>query len=170
MATPFLGSISMFGGNFAPRGYAHCQGQLLSIAQNDALFTLLGTIYGGDGVTTFALPDLRGRSPIHFGQGPGLGSYAIGESVGQEMVTLTASQLPVHTHTLGASSAPGSGGPAGGVWARSSATQNYAAAANVSMNAATVGSSGGSQPHQNMSPFLVINFIIALEGVFPSRN
>ena len=173
MATPFMGVISMFGGNFAPRGYALCQGQLQSIAQNTALFSLLGTTYGGDGQTTFALPDLRGRAPIHQGNLAGGGNYVIGQVLGTESVTLTSSQMPAHNHTLGANSNPGSGaGPAGAVWASYSAGQNYAAAAsaNTAMNAGALSPAGGNQPHNNVQPYLAINFIIALEGIFPSRN
>ena len=171
MATPFIGTITMFGGNFAPRNYAFCDGSLQSIAQNSALFALIGTIYGGDGQNTFALPDLRGRAPIHQGNLAGGGNYVIGQVLGTESVTLTASQMPAHTHTLGANTGPGTGaGPNGAVWARSTATQNYATAGATPMNAAAVTSSGGSQPHENMQPFLAINFIIALFGIFPSRN
>ena len=171
MTTPFIGTITMFGGNFAPRGYAFCNGSLQAISQNSALFALIGTTYGGNGQTTFALPDLRGRAPIHQGNLPGGGNYVVGQAQGTESVTLTASQMPSHTHGLGANSGPGSGaGPSGAVWARSTATQNYAAAGATPMNATAVTSSGGNQPHENMQPFLAINFIMALEGVFPSRN
>lgn len=173
MATPFLGVINMFAGNFAPRGFALCQGQIQSIAQNDALFALLGTTYGGDGQNTFALPDLRGRVPIHQGTLAGGGTYVIGQTLGTETVTLTSGQMPAHNHVLGANSAPGSGiGPTGAVWASYTAGQNYAAAAsaNTAMNASALSSVGGNQPHENMQPYLAINFIIALEGVFPSRN
>lgn len=171
MASPFLGNIKMFGGNFAPRGYAFCAGQLMSIAQNDALFSLIGTTYGGDGQVTFALPDLRGRAAIHRGLGPGGETYVMGQSLGTERVTLTASQIPAHTHVLGANSGPGSGvGPAGAVWARSTATQNYGTALTAPMNPAMIGNAGGNQPHSNLSPYIAISFIIALEGVYPSRN
>lgn len=171
MATPFIGTITMFGGNFAPRNYAFCNGSLLAISQNDVLFALIGTTYGGDGQSTFALPDLRGRAPIHQGNLAGGATYVMGQSIGAESVTLTASQMPAHTHSLGANSGPGNGaGPSGAVWARSSATQNYAAAGSTPMNAAAVALSGGNQPHENMQPFLAINFIIALFGIFPSRN
>jgi microcystin-dependent protein len=170
MSQPFLGSITMFGGNFAPRGYAFCAGQILSIAQNSALFALLGTTYGGNGQTTFALPDLRGRAPLHEGNSS-FGNFALGQVLGSQSVTLTANQLPAHTHTLGANSGPGSGiGPANAVWARSPAASNYAASPNIGMNPAAVSGAGGSQPHNNLSPFLAINFIIALQGIFPSRN
>jgi len=144
---------------------------LMPISQNTALFALIGTIYGGDGQTTFGLPDLRGRAPMHEGTGAGLPNYVIGEVLGTETVTLTTNELPAHTHTLGANSAPGSGvGPAGAVWAQSTAGQYYAATANTPMNAGLVGTAGGSQPHENMPPSLTITFIIALFGVFPSRN
>lgn len=171
MGTPFIGEIRMFGGNFAPRGFAFCNGQLLAIAQNDALFALIGTTYGGDGQTTFALPDLRGRIPVHAGQGPGLSSYSLGESSGTEAVTLTVQQLPAHTHAPQGQSAAGSqAGPDGGVWASSAQNQFSANAPNAAMSNAAIGPAGGSQPHDNMAPFQVVSFIIALEGVFPSRN
>jgi len=171
MAQPFIGQVKMFGGNFAPRGYALCNGQLLAIAQNDALFALIGTTYGGDGQTTFALPDLRGRIPLHQGQGAGLTNRIIGESAGTETVTLITSQLPVHTHTaLGQSANGNQSSPAGGVWAASSLNEYSNAAANASMNPSAVGANSGGQPHQNVMPFLCVNFIIALEGIFPSRN
>jgi microcystin-dependent protein len=171
MATPFIGQITMFGGNFAPFGYAFCNGQLLSIAQNTALFALIGTTYGGDGQTTFGLPDLRGRVPVHQGQGPGLQSYVIGQNGGTETVTLITSQVPAHSHTLAANSNPGdSSSPANSFFAAVSSSIYSSSAPNAQMNAAAVGLAGGSQPHDNMLPFLVINFIIALQGIFPSRN
>jgi microcystin-dependent protein len=171
MSNPFLGSITLFAGNFAPRGYMFCQGQLLAISQNSALFALLGTIYGGDGQTTFALPNLAGRAAVHQGQGPGLSNYVIGQSTGVENVTLTSNQLPSHSHIVNASIAATIGaGPAGAVWAQPSSGLPYAAAPNVAMNPAALTSSGGNQPHENMMPFLVLNFIIAVEGIFPSRN
>lgn len=171
MTTPFIGSIKMFGGNFAPRDYAFCDGRLIAISQNDTLFALIGTTYGGDGINTFALPDLRGRAPIHQGTGPDGTQYAMGTTLGTETVTLTTNQLPAHSHGLGASTAPGTGaGPAGAVWAQSSATQNYGTTADAPMSPALVGLAGGNQPHQNMQPYLAINFIIALFGIFPNRN
>jgi microcystin-dependent protein len=171
MGTPFLGEIRLFGGNFAPLGYAFCSGQILSISQNDALFALIGTTYGGDGQTTFALPDLRGRIPVHVGQGPGLSSYVLGQSGGAETVTLTTQQLPAHTHAAQAQSAAGNqAAPGGGVWAASGQNQFSSNAPNAAMSNAAIGSAGGSQPHDNAMPYQVISFIIALEGIFPSRN
>lgn len=172
MASPFIGEIRLFAGNFAPRSYAFCDGQLVPIAQYDALFNLIGTTYGGDGETTFALPDLRGRVPVHQGTGPGSSTVTIGEMSGVETVTLTSNTLPAHTHALLATDAPAgaTAGPAGNVLATASAPLYAAGASDEPMAAAAVGASGGSQPHDNMAPFLCIHFIIALEGVFPSRN
>lgn len=171
MADPFIGEIRMFGGNFAPLGWALCHGQIVSISQNDALFALLGTTYGGDGQTTFALPDLRGRAPIHKGAGAGLTPRVIGQALGAESVTLTAAQMPLHSHdrvasTNAASTASGPGAAPG-----ASATTNFYAGGNVDVAmAAAVGAAGGGQPHDNMAPYQVLNFIIAMEGIFPSRN
>jgi microcystin-dependent protein len=171
MSEPFLGEIRMFGGNFAPVGWAFCQGQLLSIAQNNALFALVGTTYGGDGVSTFGLPDLQGRVPLHQGQGPGLTNRVLGEKAGVERVTLSSSQMPSHTHPLPCQSAGASQtGPEGGVWANSSTNPYQNGTANAPMKPANLGSSGGNQAHANMMPFLILSFIIALEGIFPSRN
>lgn len=171
MASPFLGQISMFGGNFAPRGYAFCSGQILSIAQNTALFALVGTTYGGDGQTTFALPDMRGRIPYHQGNLGGGGSYTMGELAGSESVTLTTNNLPPHTHSPVGNSTDGSqSSPANGFWGVGSTNKYSTAAPNAPMNAGAVGVAGGSQPHENMLPFLCINFIIAIEGIFPPRN
>jgi microcystin-dependent protein len=165
---PFLGEIRMFGGNFAPAGWATCDGQLLPIAQNTALFSLIGTIYGGNGQTTFALPDLRGRLPVHTGSG-----LAIGQAGGSETVTLTATNLPAHTHVANAASAGTTLGPASQYWAADPGENvaPYAAApdGNV-MSGAAIGAQGGSQPHENMQPFLAITFIIALQGIYPSRS
>jgi microcystin-dependent protein len=171
MSQPFLGDIRMFAGNFAPIGYAFCDGRLLPISQFSALFALIGTTYGGDGQNTFALPDLRGRVPLHMGTGGG-GTYVQGQMAGEENVTLITSQLPQHTHIASADSNNGANtSPAGGVWA-SSTNNPYAAytASDLPMAGGAIGVAGGSQPHDNMVPFLAINFIIALEGVFPSRN
>lgn len=174
MAEPFIGEIKMVGFNFAPRGYATCDGQLLPIAQNTALFSLLGTTYGGNGQTTFALPDLRGRVAIHQGTGAGLTPRQIGSNGGAETATLTTAQLPAHNHPLQAQSAAGnSRDPGGNALAQEATAQTatYSATApNVAMNAASVGNTGTGQGHENMSPFLVVNFVIALEGIFPPRN
>lgn len=167
MATPFIAQIHMFSFAFAPRGWAQCNGQLLPINQNQALFSLLGTTYGGNGTTNFALPNLQGRTPLHFGTGPGLSPRALGESSGQENVTLTAGQLPAHTHSVSANTAaPTLGTPAGNFWAQG----NYSANGGSAMAAGDVSNSGGNQPHPNLSPYLVVNFCIALVGIFPSRN
>lgn len=169
MATPFIAEIVMFGGNFAPRSWAFCQGQILSIAQNTALFSLLGTTYGGNGQTTFALPDLRGRVPIQPGQGPGLTPRVLGEQGGQENVTLLTTQIPAHTHSLGATTAAaGDTIPTGNILSEGSFY--HAPPANTTLSPTAIGPTGGSQPHNNMQPFLAINFIIATQGIFPSRN
>lgn len=170
---PFLAEIYIGGMNFAPRGYAFCQGQILSIAQNTALFSLLGTTFGGNGQTTFALPDLRGRVPMGQGQGPGLSPRTLGEVGGSETVTLLSTQIPAHTHALNAVSEPGdASAPSGNYLANSGALdKEYKSTGTVvPMNAGAVGSAGGSQPHTNIQPFLVLNFCIAIEGIFPSRN
>jgi len=178
MSSPFIGEIKMFGGTFAPRGYAFCDGQLLPIAQNSALFSLLGTTYGGDGRTTFALPDLRGRVAIHQGNGPGLSNYRLGQKAGAESVTLTTAQLPPHSHAATAHAvapAGNSNDAAGNFWADdaggASATY-HGGPANATMNAGAVSiaNAGGGSPHTNVQPYLVINYIIALVGLFPSRS
>ena len=177
MATPFLGEIYMLGFSFAPRGYALCDGQLLSIQQNAALFALLGTYYGGNGVQTFALPDLRGRAPIHQGQGPGLSNYSMGQSGGQENHTLTQGEMPQHTHQLQAYGSAGTSRTAQNNLLGSESqnkTSFYApvppGSPNVLMSPQSLANAGGTQPHNNMQPYLVINFSIALAGIFPSRN
>jgi microcystin-dependent protein len=172
MSEPFIGEIRMFGGNFAPAGWAFCDGQLLPIAENEALFQLIGTTYGGDGQETFALPDLRGRLPIHMGQGPGLSTRDIGEQGGTELETLTLNQIPVHTHPTLLSSAAGSEStPAGNVLAASPNVRLYRPGApTVLLHPATVTPTGGNQPHDNVMPFLCVNFIISLFGVFPSET
>jgi microcystin-dependent protein len=179
---PFLGQISIFGFNFAPRGWATCDGQILPIAQNTALFSLLGTTYGGNGQTTFALPDLRGRVPVHQGQGPGLSAYTIGEVTGTEAVTLITTQIPAHSHVaqsavnVAASSLAPSDDPSGAVPTGGTQVNIYTAAPdgttkmNAGMVTTQVQPSGGSQPHENIQPLLCVNFCIALEGIFPSRN
>jgi microcystin-dependent protein len=171
VANPFLGEIRLLPYNFAPQGWAFCNGQLLPITQNTALFSLLGTTYGGNGTNNFALPDLRGRVPISSGQGPGLTNYFLGEVAGSENVTLTSNEMPTHIHQVVANNGPGSATrPAGAVPARTG-TSNYAAAPDgTAMNAGMISSAGGSQPHQNLQPLLVLNFCIAMQGIFPSRN
>ncbi len=172
MSEPFVGEIRMFGFNFAPQGWAQCNGQLLPISQNTALFSLLGTTYGGDGRITFALPDMRSRVPVCQGQGPGLSSYAEGQAGGAQTVTLAAGQMPGHTHPVKASSsAAASDQPEGRALARS-ASHIYAAKPDAStvMNADMLGAAGGSQPHENIQPYLAVNFCIALNGIFPSRS
>lgn len=174
MSEPFLGEVRIFAGNFAPRGWAFCQGQLLSIAQNQALFALLGTTYGGNGQTTFALPDLRGRSPVHWGSGPGLPSVSLGEQGGSEAVTLIASEMPAHSHGVRASSelanatAVDNGLP--GAKVRGGLDIYTASGSPVALAAGTVSNSGAGQPHSNMQPALALSLIIAVEGIFPSRN
>jgi microcystin-dependent protein len=172
VSEPFVGEIRMFGFNFPPQGWAFCDGQLLPISQNAALFSLLGTTYGGDGVTTFALPDLRSRVPISQGQGDGLSSYAEGQAGGTETVTLAAAQMPAHTHSVNASSSPAaSERPAGRVLARSPG-HSYIPEPDTDtvMNAKMLGDAGNSQPHDNIQPYLVLNFCIALLGIFPARE
>lgn len=164
----YIGQISLVGFNFVPVGYLPCDGSLLPISQYDALYSLLGTTYGGDGVSTFGLPDLRGRAPVH--QGPG---YVLGQQAGTEAETLTGQQLPSHVHPAGAGGAANSAGPANGIPGVSSSGNEFYAAAGgpvVPLNAATVGPAGANQPHENMMPFQVVNFIICAEGIFPSRN
>jgi microcystin-dependent protein len=172
MSQPFIGEIMMFGGNFAPRGWAFCSGQLMSIADNSALFSLIGTIYGGDGQTTFALPDLRSRVPIHQGQLPGGGNYIIGQFEGDETVTLLATQLPAHTHAASCNSGNGTtSAPANNVWAGTPSFLQYVSGpVNTTLNLTAIGLTGGSQPHNNVIPYLTVNYVIALEGIYPSRN
>ncbi len=166
MSQPFVGEIRMFAGNFAPLGWAFCDGAVLPISQNTALFSLIGTTYGGDGQNTFALPDLRGRLPMHAGNG-----FTLGQAGGAESVSLTTNQIPAHTHAPAASTAPASTvSPAGGVWAAGSAPQFSTAAPTVAMQANAVGQAGGSQAHDNMHPYLAVSFILSLFGVFPSQN
>jgi len=171
MPDPFVGEIRIFAGNFAPTGWALCNGQILPISQNTALFTILGAAYGGDGRSTFALPDLQGRVPVHVGQGLGLTARLRGQKVGAEAHGLIVSEFPVHTHALGASSVNGTSDQvAGAVMARSAAAiPQYAASSNTALASDAVSTSGGSQPHNNMQPYLALNFIIALQGVFPQR-
>lgn len=170
---PFIGEIKLFGGNFEIRGYAFCAGQVLSISQYTALFALIGTIYGGDGQTTFALPDLRGRIPIGQGNGSGLTPKIIGQMSGTENVTLLVSQLPAHTHNMNCNAATAnSGNPAGNFPASQPQLAPYAAASTPAstMKSNMVGNTGGTQPHPNQQPYLTINYLIALDGLFPSQN
>jgi microcystin-dependent protein len=163
MSEPFLGEIKIISWNFPPKGWAFCNGQLLPINQNQALFSILGTTYGGDGRVNFGLPNLQGRSPVHVGNG-----IALGELGGQTSHTLNISELPAHNHVPNANSGAATVGPlAGNFW---SGTGSYTPAPNNAMNPACILPIGGSQPHENMSPYLVLNFIIALQGIFPSQN
>lgn len=173
MSDQYLGEIRMFAGNFAPYGWALCNGQLLSISQNTALFSLIGTYYGGDGITTFALPNLQSRVPIHQGQGVGLSPYNVGQNGGNESVTLTSQQMPQHNHMM---NAVGGGGTANRV---SNAYLANGTAGNVynpgpsdgtTLNTNAISFAGNSQPHTNIQPYLCITFIIALQGIYPSRN
>jgi microcystin-dependent protein len=165
MSEPFLGEIKIISWNFPPKGWTFCNGQLLPINQNQALFSILGTTFGGDGMRTFGLPNLQGRSPFHVGNG-----IVLGEMGGETSHTLNISEVPSHNHVpVGSSNNPSVATPAGNLWA----TQNsnpYASNFNSSMNPQCITATGGSQPHENMSPYLVLNFIIALQGIFPSQN
>jgi microcystin-dependent protein len=182
MATPFVGTIIIFGGNFAPLGWAFCNGQTVAISQYAALFNLIGTMYGGNGTTTFNLPDLRSRVPIHQGQGTGLSNYVIGSMAGSESITLTTAQAPQHTHLVSTvSGTPGNQpspsntyfmadeggtsaeGPANAYVAGGSGTQQ-------AMASASIGSAGGSQPHNNIQPVLAVNYVIALQGIYPTQS
>ena len=166
MSTPFIGEIRLFGGNFAPVGWMFCQGQILPISENEALFNLIGTTYGGDGQNTFALPDLSSRVPYHQGSG-----YVIGQAGGAEEVTLTQQQIPAHSHVPQANTPNANQpAPAGNVWGAGTLSSYSSGAANTTMNPAALQSAGGSQPHDNMPPFLCLNFIISLFGVFPSQS
>jgi microcystin-dependent protein len=179
MSSPYVGEIRMFAGNFAPAGWALCQGQLIPISENETLFNLIGTTYGGDGQSTFALPNLQGRVPVHVGPG-----YALAQTGGEESVTLTVNQMPSHNHLVTSQTAPGTNAkttPAGNVLADEtlgstpnpmvySYTGYSAGNAQVALSAKAIGSAGGGQPHDNMVPFLVINFIISLFGIFPSQS
>ena len=164
MSQPYVGEIRMFGGNFAPNGWLFCHGQILPISENETLFQLIGTTYGGDGQSTFALPDLRGRVPVHQGSG-----WVLAQTMGSETVTLTVQQIPAHSHvhrasTLRASAAYGPGAAV----AETFNTNLYGQTPQVAMAGTAIGSTGGSQPHENMAPFLGVNFIISLFGIFPS--
>ncbi|MBK6929642.1 MAG: phage tail protein [Saprospirales bacterium] len=166
-AEPFIGEIMLFAGNFEPRGWAFCDGRLLSIAQNTALFSILGTTYGGDGQTTFALPDLRGRVAVGPGQGPGLSRYDLGEAGGQESVSLSAAQMPAHNHAYSDAKQQSSGG-AVSVLTGSSQTKIHQTTG--SSTSAVTQNAGGSQPHENRQPYLGMNYAIAVQGIFPPRD
>ena len=169
----FIASIILFGGDFAPRSWAFCNGQLLPIAQNTALFSILGTTYGGNGQTTFALPDLRGRVPLHAGQGPGLSDYSLGQSGGSEATTLLTTNMPAHSHSLNAVSETGNvGAPVGASLAATGALdpEYRVGGTPVGMAASSIGAAGGGQPFNNEQPYLALNYIICLEGIYPSRN
>jgi microcystin-dependent protein len=171
MSEPFVGEIRMFAGNFAPRGWAFCDGQLLAVSQNDALFSLLGTIYGGDGRTTFGLPDMRGRLSIHAGTGPGLSPRRLGAKGGAENVTLTVNQLPSHGHPFQATTGTAtSRDPVGNMPAEALADVYAEDLSPFSLNSQAITNTGGSRSHTNLMPFLCINYIIALFGIYPSRQ
>lgn len=175
MASPFVAEIRIFPFNFAPRGWAFCNGQLMSISQNTALFSLVGTTYGGDGRTTFGLPNLQGSAPMHPGQGPGLSLHDLGEQSGSPTVALLQTEMPNHGHTVTAHGTPppaNAGTPnASVVLARSSGATAYTAAANlVGMNQSATAVAGSSSPHNNLMPYLTLNFCIALQGIFPPRT
>ena len=166
MSTPYVGEIRIFAGNFAIAGWAFCDGSLQSISQNQTLFNLIGTTYGGDGQNTFALPDLQGRFPVHQGSG-----YLIGQKAGVETVTLNTNQIPSHSHVPASSGTGGSDNPSGNYWGASTGGKLYSTnTPNLTMNNAALGIKGGNQPHDNMQPFLCINYIISLFGIFPSQN
>lgn len=169
MGQPYVGEIRLFGGNFAPAGWMFCDGSLLPISENETLFQLIGTTYGGDGQSTFALPDLRGRLPMHMGQGSGLSNRILAETGGAETVTLTVQQIPIHTHAPAAVSGNGNQAtPQNGVWAGVTTSIYTTNPPSTPFNATLGGSSGGSQPHENLMPFLCVSFIISLYGIFPS--
>ena len=172
MGQPFVGEIRMFGGNFAPAGWQFCHGQLLPISENDTLFNLIGTTYGGDGQSTFALPNLQSRIPVHQGTGAGLSNYVLAQSGGVESVTLTNPQIPAHTHQWQAVSSPSAVNQSpvpGNALAASTVKYYKAGGGTAAMAAATVQPAGGSQPHGNMMPYAVVNYIISLFGIFPSQ-
>lgn len=179
MSTPYVGEIRIFAGNFAPVGWAFCDGQQMAIAENETLYQLIGTTYGGDGVSTFNMPDMRGRAPVHWGTSAGQ-TYALGQKAGAETVTLTNLQLPQHAHSVLSSTTPATSntpgatsifadvGPAAAV--AMNAYVPYNGANQVTLASASVTPAGGSQPHENMQPYLGLNFIISLYGIFPSQN
>ena len=175
MSDYFVGEIRIFAGNFAPTGWALCNGQVMPISQNTALFSLLGTQFGGDGRSTFALPNLRDSAPLGMGQGPGLSDHPIGETGGSRQVTLGAAEMPAHSHAVGASTGSGNlHSPVGGLWAVPSVlrqtTRTYRASPDSSMSGGAIAPAGLGQPHDNAPPYLGLTFIIALQGIFPARS
>jgi microcystin-dependent protein len=174
MTEPFIAEIRIFGFNFAPRGWAFCDGQILPISQNTALFSLLGTTYGGDGRTVFALPNLRGSTPLQPGQGPGLSFHDLGETGGEPEVTLIGAEMPAHTHIAQGYAGAGGQGPTNNAWAdpNQHGISVYASSSSQTapMSPQALSLNGGSQPHNNMMPYLVLNFCIALQGIFPPRS
>jgi microcystin-dependent protein len=176
MSNPFVAEIRIFPFNFAPKGWAFCDGQILPLSQNTALFSLLGTTYGGDGKSNFALPNLQGSAPLQQGQGPGLSLVELGETGGEETVTLLQSEMPSHSHSANASSAAGTAhDPTGQFWASPppvlrQVQKLYGSAAGATMYPQALGGAGGSFPHDNLMPYLVLNFCIALQGVYPARS
>ncbi len=174
MSEPFVGEVRMFAGNFAPRGWAFCDGQLLAVSQNDALFSLYGTIYGGDGRTTFGLPDMRGRIPMHAGSGPGLTPRALGLKIGNETETLTANQIGSHNHSIQASNTAGSSATPSGSFAKDNSSSNLyvtaLSATTTALDSSMITNSGGSSNHTNIMPYLCVHFIVALVGIYPSRQ
>lgn len=173
MNEAYIGAVVLFGGNFAPRNWALCQGQLLAISQNTALFSILGTTFGGNGTTTFGLPDLRGRAPVGAGQGPGLSNYTLGQMSGSESATLSINQMPAHNHTVAPQAKNGGGddtNPGGTKYMATASTDLYANTPNVAMGPSTSSMTGGSQPFSLVQPILCMNYIICINGIFPSRN
>jgi microcystin-dependent protein len=176
MSNPFVAEVRIFTGNFAPKGWALCDGQLMAISQNTALFSLLGTTYGGDGKSTFALPDLQGSAPMQAGQGPGLSLRDLGETAGEQTVTLLQTEMPAHSHSAQGSSGSNQTTPAGNAWASGAKLGGgnlyfpSTPASNVQMSPFGTSIAGGNLPHNNMMPFLGLTFIIALQGVFPPRS
>ena len=172
MSTPFVAEIRIWALNFAPRGWAFCQGQILPISQNTALFSLIGTFYGGNGTNNFALPDMRGRVALHQGQGPGLSQYALGEVTGSETITLNLNQLAIHNHNAGCFNGVGDSYAAANAIPATDAGGNnlYSAPSDQSMNPNGMSLTGGNLAHNNVQPYLALNYCIALQGIFPSRN
>jgi len=165
MSTPFIAEIKIISWNFPPKGWAFCNGQMLPINQNQALFSILGTMYGGNGQTTFGLPDFRGRAPVHQGSG-----FEVGQAGGQEFHTITAGETPAHNHPVNGQTAPGTVNTPQGNFLANSNVSPYRGDTNTTFAPALISNVGGSQPHENRQPFLVLNFVIALIGIFPSRN